>query len=74
MTDPIGTGRGAEEPIGGDSVRGLADRLRELSEQLRDPELADERAAELAREAAELVSRASKEIDRTLREGESEPD
>ena len=74
MTDPSGTGSGAEEPIGRDSVRGLADRLRELSEQLRDPELPDERAAELAREAAELVSRASNEIDRTLREGESEPD
>jgi hypothetical protein len=58
---------------GGD-VRSLAERLRALSEQLRDPELPDERAAELAREAAELVSQAGNEIDRTLREGESEPD
>jgi predicted transcriptional regulator len=59
---------------GADEIRGLSERLRELAEQLRDPELPDERAAELAREAAELVSRASNEIDRTLREGESEPD
>jgi hypothetical protein len=61
------------DPVGSDSVRGLADRLRELAEQLRDPDLSDERAAELAREAAELVSRAGNEIDRTLREGESGP-
>jgi predicted transcriptional regulator len=59
---------------GADEIRGLSDRLRELADQLRDPELPDERAAELAREAAELVSRAGNEIDRTLREGESKPD
>jgi hypothetical protein len=58
----------------GDEVRSLAERLRALADQLRDPELPDERAAELAREAAELVSQAGNEIDRTLREGESEPD
>jgi hypothetical protein len=71
MTDPAVPGRGARDAAGADSVRGLAERLRGLAEQLRDPELADERAAELAREAAELVSRAGNEIDRTLREGES---
>jgi hypothetical protein len=70
MTDPA-AGRGAPGAPGAESVQGLAERLRELAEQLRDPELADERAAELAREAAELVSRAGNEIDRTLREGES---
>jgi hypothetical protein len=57
----------------GDEIRSLSDRLRELAEQLRDPQLPDDRAAELAREAAELVSRAGNEIDRTMREGESEP-
>jgi methyl-accepting chemotaxis protein len=72
MTDRAGEA-GAEGAPGADSVRGLAQRLRHLAEQLRDPELADERAAELAREAAELVSQAGNEIDRTLREGESGP-
>ena len=43
-------------------------RLREIAERLRDPELGDEQAAELAREAAELVSQAGNEIDRALRE------
>ena len=52
-----------------DEISELADRLRELSERLRDPELPDERAAELAREAAELVGRAGNEIERALREG-----
>lgn len=53
-----------------DSVRGLAARLRELAERLRDPELSDEQASELAREAADLVSQAGNEIDRALSEGE----
>ena len=52
-------------------VRELATKLGELSTQLRDPEVGDERAAELAREAAELVSEAGNEIDRALREAES---
>ena len=51
-------------------IRAAAQRLRELSESLRDPELSDERAAELAREAAEVVSGAGNEIDRALREAE----
>jgi hypothetical protein len=49
-------------------VRELAERLRGLAEELRDPELADARAAELAREAAETVSEASNRIERALRE------
>ncbi|HEX2467894.1 MAG TPA: hypothetical protein VHJ54_06785 [Solirubrobacterales bacterium] len=71
MTDTAAPGGGAEEPA--DSVHALAERLRGLAEQLRDPELPDERAAELAREAAELVSQAGNEIDRNLRQGEAEP-
>jgi hypothetical protein len=73
VTEPTRPGSEAAAAAGADSVRDLAERLRALSEQLRDPELRDERAAELAREAAELVSQAGNEIDRTLREGESGP-
>jgi hypothetical protein len=54
-----------------DELRGAAERLRALAERLRDPEVGDEQAAELAREAAEVVSRAGNEIDRALR---AEPD
>jgi hypothetical protein len=50
-----------------EEVRSAASRLRELAEQLRDPAVGDERAAELAREAADLVGRAGNEIDRALR-------
>ena len=56
MTDPLS------------EIRGAAGRLRELAERLRDPEIGDEQAAELAREAAEVVSRAGNEIDRALRD------
>jgi hypothetical protein len=55
-------------------IRGAADRLRELAERLRDPEIGDEQAAELAREAAEVVSRAGNEIDRALRDDGDERD
>ncbi|MFL5871814.1 MAG: hypothetical protein ACJ75R_12070 [Solirubrobacterales bacterium] len=51
-----------------EEIRGAAGRLRELAERLRDPELDDEQAAELAREAAEVVSRAGNDIDRALRD------
>ena len=49
-------------------VRRIAAQLGELAERLRDPGLADESAEALAREAAELVSRAGTELDRALRE------
>jgi hypothetical protein len=51
-----------------DEIRGAAEQLRGLAERLRDPEIGDEQAAELAREAAEVVSRAGNEIDRALRQ------
>jgi hypothetical protein len=51
----------------------LAERLRSLAEQLRDPELPDDRAAELAREAADLVGQAGNAIDRALAEADDEP-
>ena len=53
-----------------DEIRAAAARLREVSERLRDPDVDDEQAAELAREAAEIVSQAGNEIDRALREAD----
>jgi hypothetical protein len=44
----------------------IAARLREIAERLRDPDLADAQADELAREAADLVARAGNELDRAL--------
>jgi hypothetical protein len=67
---PSGDDPGRPDPGGGAdpaaAIRADAERLRELAEQLRDPQLADEQAAELAREAAELVGRAGNAIDRAL--------
>jgi len=57
---------------GSERVRALAVQLSEISKQLGDPEVGDERAAELAREAAELVSQAGNEIDRAVREAEDD--
>ena len=58
------------EPL--EEIRAASERLQELAERLRDPEVDDEQAAELAREAAELVSRTGNEIDRALREAGGE--
>jgi hypothetical protein len=46
------------------------DRLREIAERLRAPDLGDEETENLAREAAELAGEASAELDRAL---EDEP-
>jgi hypothetical protein len=46
----------------------LAERLREIASRLRDPELPEEEAEGLAREAADLVSKAGAEIESALRE------
>jgi hypothetical protein len=62
-TDPAVPGREAGETAG---LHSMAERLRGLAEQLRDPDLPDDRAAEIAREAADLVGRAGNEIDRAL--------
>jgi hypothetical protein len=50
---------------GGDE---LIERLRAIAARLRDPELGSEEAEALAREAADLVGKASAEIDEALRE------
>jgi predicted transcriptional regulator len=58
-----------------ESDAGLEDmtaRLREIAEELRAEGTSDERAEELAREAAELVGRAGNEIERALRQASSE--
>ena len=50
------------------STEQLAERLRQIAARLRDPDLPEEEAEGLAREAAELVSKASSEIESALRE------
>lgn len=49
-------------------IEAMAARLRELADELRKPDVGDERAEELAREAADLVAQAGNEIERALRE------
>ena len=46
----------------------ITERLLAITTELGEPELEDERAAQLTREAAELSSEASQEVDRALRE------
>lgn len=58
------------EGAAGAGIEAKAARLREVAAQLRDPELGEERAAELAREAAEIVSEAGNELERSLRGGD----
>jgi hypothetical protein len=45
----------------------LAARLREIAARLRSPEIGEEEAESLAREAADLVGKASAEIEADLR-------
>lgn len=49
-------------------IPALAARLNELAEELRADDITDERAEELAREAADVVSEAGNAIERALRE------
>jgi len=50
----------------------LVERLREIAKRLRDPDLGEDQVEALAREAADLVARASSEIETALRETRSE--
>jgi hypothetical protein len=50
----------------------LAERLREIADRLRSPELGEEEAEALAREAADLVGKASSEIEADLRAARAE--
>lgn len=51
-----------------DEIRAAAGRLGEISERLSDPELADEEAEALAREASELAARGGVLLEEKLRE------
>ena len=55
-------------------LRATTDRLNEIASELRAEDVSDERAEELAREAADLVGEASNELDRALREAASDED
>ena len=50
----------------------LAQRLREIADRLRSPDVGEEEAEALAREAADLVGRASTEIEADLRAARAE--
>lgn len=52
----------------GEEIRAMATRLNELADALRADDVTDERAEELAREAADLVAQAGNEIERAMRE------
>lgn len=52
----------------------IAERLNAVADALRDPELAEDRVEELAREAAELAAQAGSEADAALRESAGGPD
>jgi hypothetical protein len=49
-----------------------AARLREIADRLGSGEIAEEEAESLAREAADLLARASAEIDRAVRDASGE--
>jgi hypothetical protein len=50
----------------------ITERLRAITAELSGPQLDDERAAELTREAAELAAEASEEVSRALREASAD--
>jgi len=50
----------------------IAQRLREIADRLRSSEVGEEEAEALAREAADLVGKASSEIEADLRAARSE--
>ena len=50
----------------------LSRRLREIAERLRDPDLPEQEAESLAREAADLVGKASTKIEAALRDAKAE--
>jgi hypothetical protein len=57
-----------------EELQRLAARLRELSDELRDPSQADEKVEELAREAADLAARAGYEAEAALRHAAGDAD
>ena len=69
--DP-GRGRARGRSVDVTDLRGDDRRLNEIADELRGEDLSDERAEELAREAAELVGEAGNEIERALRDAAGE--
>jgi hypothetical protein len=67
----VDPGREAEEPAGG-GFPALSARLNEIATELQAEGITDERAEELAREAAELVGDAGNRLERALRESSDE--
>ncbi len=55
-----------------EEVERIAARLREIAARLRDPGLAGEEADGLAREAADLVSRAGQRLESAVAESDDE--
>jgi hypothetical protein len=55
-------------------LRETTERLSEIATELGGDDVTDERAEELAREAAELVGEAANDLDRALRESSSDQD
>jgi hypothetical protein len=66
VRDTSGTGAARFEPDR------LAARLREIADRLCSPEIGEEEAEALAREAADLVGKASAEIESDLRAARTE--
>jgi hypothetical protein len=52
----------------GGEIAAITEQLRTIAEQLRSPDLGDDDAERLAREAADLVARAGNELERALHE------
>jgi hypothetical protein len=50
----------------------ITERLQAISNELADPQVDDDRAGELTREAAELAATASEEVSRALREASAD--
>lgn len=55
-------------------LRETTERLNQIASELSGPDLTDERAEQLAREAAELVGQASNDLERALRESAPDAD
>ena len=56
------------------SLRETTERLNEIATELSGEGVTDERAEELAREAADLVGEAANDLDRALRESAADQD
>lgn len=59
------TGEGSSSGAG-EALERISRRLREIGEQLSDPDTPDDKAVELAREAATLVGEALEETERAV--------